>query len=60
MLLIFVANRFNSAYYLLLDAGPGSAVRESNCTKVCFGVVEKRQIAGLQKFTLRVASRRWN
>jgi hypothetical protein len=51
--LIPLANRFNSAYYLLLNTGKWSGGETRNRLKRLSGVVETRQIAGLLKFMLR-------
>jgi hypothetical protein len=53
-LLILLANRFNSAYYLLLITGKWSGGETSKASGwTFFGVVETRQIFGLRKFMLR-------
>jgi len=51
--LILLANRFNSPYYLLLNAGEWSGGETSSGCR-WLGVVETRQIVGLRKSTLRI------
>jgi hypothetical protein len=47
--LILLANRFNSAYYLLLNTGKWSGGETSKAIGYgCLGVVETRQIVGLR------------
>jgi hypothetical protein len=53
-LLILLANRFNSAYYLLLNTGKWSGGETSKRLTSLLGVVETRQIVGLRKFPQRM------
>jgi hypothetical protein len=55
-LLIFLANRFNSAYYLLLIAGNGPVVRPVKARVGVLAVFETFQIAEAPKFMLRACT----